>query len=67
MPRVSKFNLIGVSESERSVHALKSGTGSYLRDNGLPLNLIHPPKVVSQACYDDDNDITISRVRVDLT
>jgi hypothetical protein len=62
MPRVSKFILIGLSG--RLVHALKPGTGSYL--NGLPLNLICPTSIVSQG-RNNTHDITISRLRVDLT
>ena len=42
----------------------KQGTGSYL--NGLSLNLICPPGVVSKARNNTD-DITMSRVRVNLT
>ena len=44
--------------------SMKPGAGSYL--NGLPLNLIRPASVVSQAC-NNTNDITISRLSVDLT
>ena len=63
MSRVGKFILIRLSRMF-SIHDLKQGTGSYL--NGLSLNLICPPGVVSKARNNTD-DITMSRVRVNLT